>query len=203
MDTVNSDAKLRDLEHLVQEKEREIQMLRENIHNYNVSNPVSEERMVKLEREVKEIEGLVRGLTAEMFDLKAWVQKLAKAVEEEPAEKRAVSSEKAEKGREYPVVESPKVAAERRSAEKAARSAPAPAVQEVEEIPAEDKEEEVLIIQPDGTMKREAKFGEDMIVADHRAAARQPRVSGGREADRRPLIYADDDDAVEVKRRRN
>jgi len=200
MDTVNSDAKLRDLEHLVQEKEREIQMLRENIHNYNVSNPVSEERMVKLEREVKEIEGLVRGLTAEMLDLKAWVQKLAKAVEEEPAEKRVVSSDKADKGREYPVVESPKVAAERRSAEKA-RSAPA--VQEVEEKPADDKDEEVLIIQPDGTMKREAKFGEDMIVADHRAAARQPRVSGGREADRRPLIYADDDDAVEVKRRRN
>ena len=200
MDTVNSDAKLRDLEHLVQEKEREIQMLRENIHNYNVSNPVSEERMVKLEREVKEIEGLVRGLTAEMLDLKAWVQKLAKAVEEEPAEKRVVSSDKADKGREYPVVESPKVAAERRSAEKA-RSAPV--VQEVEEKPAEDEDEEVLIIQPDGTMKREAKFGEDMIVADHRAAARQPRVSGGREADRRPLIYADDDDAVEVKRRRN
>jgi DNA repair ATPase RecN len=200
MDTVNTDAKIRDLEHIVQEKEREIQMLRENIHNYNVSNPVSEERMVKLEREVKEIEGLVRGLTAEMLDLKAWVQKLAKAVEEDPAEKRAASSEKAEKGREYPVVESPKVAAERRSAEKA-RSAPV--VQEVEEMPAEDEDEEVLIIQPDGTMKREAKFGEDMIVADHRAAARQPRVSGGREADRRPLIYADDDDAVEVKRRRN
>ncbi|MBP5475922.1 MAG: hypothetical protein J6X83_06740, partial [Methanomicrobium sp.] len=140
------------------------------------------------------------GLTAEMLDLKAWVQKLAKAVEEDPAEKRAASSEKAEKGREYPVVESPKVAAERRSAEKA-RSAPV--VQEVEEKPAEDEDEEVLIIQPDGTMKREAKFGEDMIVADHRAAARQPRVSGGREADRRPLIYADDDDAVEVKRRRN
>ncbi len=200
MDTVNTDAKIRDLEHIVQEKEREIQMLRENIHNYNVSNPVSEERMVKLEREVKEIEGLVRGLTAEMLDLKAWVQKLAKAVEEDPAEKRAASSEKAEKGREYPVVESPKVAAERRSAEKA-RSAPV--VQEVEEKPVEDEDEEVLIIQPDGTMKREAKFGEDMIVADHRAAARQPRVSGGREADRRPLIYADDDDAVEVKRRRN
>lgn len=200
MDIVNTDAKIRDLEHIVQEKEREIQMLRENIHNYNVSNPVSEERMVKLEREVKEIEGLVRGLTAEMLDLKAWVQKLAKAVEEDPAEKRAASSEKAEKGREYPVVESPKVAAERRSAEKA-RSAPV--VQEVEEMPAEDEDEEVLIIQPDGTMKREAKFGEDMIVADHRAAARQPRVSGGREADRRPLIYADDDDAVEVKRRRN
>ncbi|MBP5083713.1 MAG: hypothetical protein J6104_05735 [Methanomicrobium sp.] len=200
MDTVNTDAKIRDLEHIVQEKEREIQMLRENIHNYNVSNPVSEERMVKLEREVKEIEGLVRGLTAEMLDLKAWVQKLAKAVEEDPAEKRAASSEKAEKGREYPVVESPKVAAERRSAEKA-RSAPV--VQEVEEMPAEDEDEEVLIIQPDGTMKREAKFGEDMIVADHRASARQPRVSGGREADRRPLIYADDDDAVEVKRRRN
>lgn len=200
MDIINTDAKIRDLEHIVQEKEREIQMLRENIHNYNVSNPVSEERMVKLEREVKEIEGLVRGLTAEMLDLKAWVQKLAKAVEEDPAEKRAASSEKAEKGREYPVVESPKVAAERRSAEKA-RSAPV--VQEVEEKPAEDEDEEVLIIQPDGTMKREAKFGEDMIVADHRAAARQPRVSGGREADRRPLIYADDDDAVEVKRRRN
>lgn len=199
MDTVNSDAKLRDLEHIVQEKEREIQMLRENIHNYNASNPVSEERIIKLEREVKEIEGLVRGLTAEMLDLKAWVQKLAKTVEDEPVDRRTVVSEKSDKGRDYPVVESPRVAAERRSAEKA-RSAPAAPVQEIVE---EKKDNEVLIIQPDGTMKREEKFGEDMIVADHRASARQPRVSGGREPDRKPLIYADDDDAVEVKRRRN
>jgi hypothetical protein len=63
-----------------------------------------------------------------------------------------------------------------------------------------------MIIQPDGTMKRETKVGDDMIVADHRGGRTMgngTRRPGERDPiDRKPLIYADDDDTVEIKRRK-
>lgn len=195
MDIKDSDAKIRDLEHIMEEKEREIQMLRDSIHEYNNSNPVSEERIVAIERDLKEINGLVRGLTAEMLDLKACVQKFSKFTDDGPLFKREEV-----KSKNYPVVESPKVVAERKSAEKA-RSAP-------REEPKEELPEEVMIMQPDGTIKREVKSGDDMIVADHRAGRMgvngMTRRPGERDPiDRKPLIYADDDnDTVEIKRRR-
>ena len=193
MDIKESDAKTRDLEHIIEEKEREIQMLRDSIHEYNNSNPVDEERIIKIERDLKEIDGLVRGLTAEMLDLKACVQKISKSFDEKPVRRIEES-----KSKNYPVVEPPKMAAERKFVEKA-RNAPK------EEAEAESREE-ALIIQPDGTMKRETKFGDDMIIADNRGGrlgGNVTRRQGERDPiDRKPLIYADDDDTVEIKRKR-
>lgn len=57
-----------------------------------------------------------------------------------------------------------------------------------------------MIIQPDGTMQPEERSGEEMIVADHRNSGR----SAGRRGDpkeSKPLIYADDDDSIEIKRK--
>ncbi|MDD3407907.1 MAG: hypothetical protein PHP13_07480 [Methanomicrobium sp.] len=193
MDLKESDARIRDLEHIVEEKEREIQMLRDSIHEFNNSNPVGEERVLRIERELKEIDGLVRGLTAEMLDLKACVQKLSKSLDEKPVARKSDEI----KSKSYPVVESPKMVADRKSVEKARSASP--------EEPKEEQQE-VLIIQPDGTMRREAKFGEDMIIADHRSgriSANGSRRPGERDPiDRKPLIYADDDDTVEIKRKR-
>ncbi|MBN2734904.1 MAG: hypothetical protein JXQ82_08635 [Methanomicrobiaceae archaeon] len=194
MDARDNGAKIRDLEHIIEEKEREIQMLRESIHEYNNSNPVSEERILAIERNLKEIDGLVRGLTAEMLDLKACIQKISKNSDEKISIKRTEES----KAKNYPVVESPKIIAERKSAEKARSAA--------REEPEPEAAEEVLIIQPDGTMKREVKVGDDMIVADHRGGRSMGngmRRPGERDPiDRKPLIYADDDDTVEIKRRK-
>ena len=196
MDVEDSGAKIRDLEHIMEEKEREIQMLRDSIHEYNNSNPVDEDRIVAIERDLKEINGLVRGLTAEMLDLKACVQKLSKVSDENPVIRKWEDP----KSKNYPVVESPKVVAERKSAEKAR---PAPVEEKVANLP-----EEVLIMQPDGTIQREAKAGDDMIIADHRTGRMtgngNTRRPGERDPiDRKPLIYADDDnDTIEIKRRR-
>ena len=195
MDIEDSGAKIRDLEHIMEEKEREIQMLRDSIHEYNNSNPVSEDRIIALERDLKEISGLVRGLTAEVLDLKACVQKFSKFTDDGPLFRREEV-----KSKNYPVVESPKVVAERKSAEKV-RSA-------LKEDTKEELPEEIPIMQPDGTIKREVKAGDDMIVADHRtgrmAGNGKTRRPGERDPiDRKPLIYADDDDdTIEIKRRR-
>ncbi|MDD3977303.1 hypothetical protein L1994_07945 [Methanomicrobium antiquum] len=195
MDIKESDAKIRDMEHIIEEKEREIQMLRDSIHEYNNINPVNEERVIQIERDLKEIDGLIRGLTAEMLDLKACVQKLSKSMDEKPVRKTDDI-----KSKNYPTVESPKVVAERKTAEKSLLSNSS----KVEE---EEEPEEALIIQPDGTMKRETKFGDEMIVADNRGGrvgTNLKRRPGERDPiDRKPLIYADDDDdTVEIKRKR-
>ena len=195
MDIKESDAKIRDMEHIIEEKAREIQMLRDSIHEYNNINPVNEERVIQIERDLKEIDGLIRGLTAEMLDLKACVQKLSKSMDEKPVRKTDDI-----KSKNYPTVESPKVVAERKTAEKSLLSNSS----KVEE---EEEPEEALIIQPDGTMKRETKFGDEMIVADNRGGrvgTNLKRRPGERDPiDRKPLIYADDDDdTVEIKRKR-
>ena len=195
MDIKESDAKIRDMEHIIEEKEREIQMLRDSIHEYNNINTVNEERVIQIERDLKEIDGLIRGLTAEMLDLKACVQKLSKSMDEKPVRKTDDI-----KSKNYPTVESPKVVAERKTAEKSLLSNSS----KVEE---EEEPEEALIIQPDGTMKRETKFGDEMIVADNRGGrvgTNLKRRPGERDPiDRKPLIYADDDDdTVEIKRKR-
>ncbi|WOF16537.1 hypothetical protein F1737_07450 [Methanoplanus sp. FWC-SCC4] len=202
MDITNTDSKVRDLEHVIDEKEREIQMLRDSIHEYNNLNPVDEERIKEIECQVKEIDGLVRGLTAEMLDLKACIQKLSKSHDEgakRPPERfQEKNQERAARdgevaSRKYPAVETSSVAAARKPAE------PVKSYSGLEdELP-----EEVMIIQPDGTMKKEVKKGDDMIIADHRGGGVSPAGRrGGDPRDRKPLIYADDDDTVEIKRRR-
>ncbi|MBP2133932.1 hypothetical protein J2128_001886 [Methanomicrobium sp. W14] len=197
MEANDSDAKIRDLEHIVEEKEREIQMLRDSIHEYNTNGPVSEERVLKIERDLKEIDGLVRGLTAEMLDLKACVQKISKAVDMNSAQAKVPADSKSKK---YPLVESPKVVAERKSALKSDASPKQEEADDFDEDPGE-----AMIIQPDGTMKRETKIGDDMIIADNKGGGNRNmmRRRGERDSiDRKPLIYADDDDTVEIKRKR-
>lgn len=187
MSDMNSDAKTRDLEHVLEEKEREIQMLRDSIHEYNERNPVSEERIKGVEKRINELDGLMKGLMGEMLDVKACLQKISKSIDDGSA---TVPKRTPRESRRYPPVVSPSAAAERKaSATEAETPEPAP-------------KKEKLIIQPDGTMKPEVQSGEEMIVADHRNSGR----SAGRRGDpkeSKPLIYADDDDSIEIKRKNN
>ncbi|MBN1432413.1 MAG: hypothetical protein JW931_06535 [Methanomicrobiaceae archaeon] len=188
MSDMNSDAKVRDLEHVLEEKEREVQMLRDSIHEYNKQNPVNEERIKGVERRVNELDGLLKGLMQEMLDIKACMQKISKSLDDGavPVPKR-VPRESKESGR-YPPVVSPSAAAERKAASTA-----------VAESNTKDSSKETLIIQPDGTMKPEIQSGEEMIVADHRTG--RPAARRGDPRERKPLIFADDDDSIEIKRK--
>jgi hypothetical protein len=73
------DAKIKYLEHELEEKERVLEQLREVDH---APTPVAEDgRIGTLERRVRELEAVVKGLTEEVLDLKALTLKLVKTAE--------------------------------------------------------------------------------------------------------------------------
>lgn len=73
------DAKIRNLEHLVEEKEREIDVLKESS---GVEISVFAGRLTELEKRMVELEVLVKGLTEELLDMKGIILKATKAAEE-------------------------------------------------------------------------------------------------------------------------
>ncbi len=187
MSGMNTDAKVRDLEHVLEEKEREVQMLRDSIHEYNTRNPVSEERIKGVEKRLNELDSLVKGLMEEMLDVKACLQKISKSLDENPVQVPKRVPRESKESRRYPPVVSPSAAAEMKASASESGSE------------TEGSKREKLIIQPDGTMKPELQSGEEMIVADHRNG--RPLGRRGDPRERKPLIYADDDDSIEIKRK--
>lgn len=196
------------LKHIIEEKDREIEMLRENEDGSGRMDPGITEDIVrrvsdmegmikKLEAgnaqttapktRINELEGMVKGLTEELLDLKAEVRKLGKVLEgkEElkprPEARRArPAPERAVKGR----------------AEKTPR---------VTQPSAEPDTGTVTIMQPDGTLAEEPRRKtDDLIVAGNRPAkvyqSKPNREYRGKE-EKKPLIYADEDDTVEIKKK--
>ncbi|UUX93475.1 DUF7518 family protein [Methanoplanus endosymbiosus] len=179
------------------------------------ASPEHDERVKSLERQVNEMSGMVRGLTAEMLDLKAWIQKLSRSLDENGADNKNVDARRTAADNRRPVTDVRRPATDNRKeadAIKERRNYPVPekpvdiAVKKSEDVRRrEEKErsEEVLIIQPDGTMKPERMKGDGMIIADNRGGHIPVRRASERDPrDRKPLIYADDDDAVEITKKR-
>lgn len=171
-----SDAKIKFLEHELDEQEKLIKMM-------EVSGPgaASEERIAALERKMKEMEALVKGLTQELLDLKSIAMKMSKQTEERSRQ---------ELKRAQPIVQSsqPQPAGGQSGSgttivmRKGAKS-------DVPEAPAEPIMD--MIMQPDGTMKLEPRRGDkDYIVA--RAGYGQKKGAGGRPR-QNEVIYAAED----------
>ncbi len=203
------DGIIRNLEHVIEEKEREIEMLRDNIHNINNTSSVSAEKITAFETRMLNLEEIVKGLTAELLDIRAEIRKVDQIVEN--SEKRSVErvGRSAKSPRNYPAV-----GQKRRPAENAAVK-PVVKMGDVEKpgkrqgmtgVELKKNDDEVLIIQPDGTLKPEARYKDkDMIVAGSRPV--RMRVHKGRnpesvEKESKPLIYAEDEDTVEIKKRK-
>ena len=75
------DAKIKYLEHELEEKERVLEQMRE-VDRSPAPSPIAEDaRIGALERRVRELEAVVKGLTEEVLDLKALTLKLAKTAE--------------------------------------------------------------------------------------------------------------------------
>ncbi|WFN35425.1 hypothetical protein L1S32_04750 [Methanogenium sp. S4BF] len=199
------------LRHIIEEKDREIEMLRENEDDSGRMDPgITEEfsqRVQELEglvkgltegsgrmdtriaqgfsQRVNELEGMVKGLTEELLDLKAEVRKLGKVLE----------------GKEE-LKPKPEV--------RRARPAPEKMVKRPEESsqpairPVEPELGTATIMQPDGTLAQEPRRNDDLIVAGNRPAnvyqSKVNREYRGRE-EKKPLIYADEDDTVEIKKK--
>lgn len=146
----------------------------------------TEDRIAALEKKMREMEALVKGLTQELLDLKSVTMKMSKQTDERSRQEL----------RRGPVVTQggqPQAAPASMSSAsgstvirpKGARQPEAPAAPEE---PAMD-----LIMQPDGTMKLEPRRGEkDYIVASAGYGRKKGAASKGKQSD---LIYAADEPA--------
>ena len=199
------------LRHIIEEKDREIEMLKDN-ENYSgkmdpgvtagLSLRVLElEGMVKglaegsgrmdaknaqgLSQRVNQLEGMVKGLTEELLDLKAEVRKIVNVLE----------------GKEE-LKPKPEI--------RHARSATERIVRRPEESPRRESQHveanrpTANIMQPDGSIAEEPRESHDLIIAGNRSASdyesRPKREYRGKE-EKKPLIYADENDTIELKKK--
>ncbi len=171
------------LKHIIEEKNREIEMLKENAEpNEGMVPEIADEH---LSNRVNELEGMVKGLTEELLDMKAEVRKLSKMMEGASAASQPGPAVR----RTRPVPEK-------------AQSAQKPAG---DTKSGKEPEDSVKIMQPDGTLEyEERKNDENLIVAGARPRAVNKSRAGRdqRSADpSKPLIYAEEDDSVEIKKK--
>ena len=134
------------------------------------SGPGSADRIGELEKKVRELEALTKGLTNELLDLKSIVERMNSRLEERKAQVvRATGSTvtiQPGKGGKAPL--------------------------------GQPEGKTAKIMQSDGTMKEEARTDSDYIVASAKAAARLRAKGkpdqGGKEGGKNPLIYAVEED---------
>src|SRR5512136_2532833 len=125
-----SGAKIKYLEHELDQQERLITMMETSL------SAATEDRIATLEKKIREMEALVKGLTQELLDLKSVAMKMTKQSEERSRQEL----------KRTPVAAGPA------------------AQQEAPATPAEPAMD--MIMQPDGTMKLEPRRGDkDYIVA--------------------------------------
>ena len=170
------DAKIKYLEHELDQQEKLIQMME--------SSGASEDRIAALEKKVREMEALVKGLTQELLDLKSIAMKMSKQTEER-------SRQELKRG---PIVQSAQPSAAAPSAPAAGGSTVIRPKNRAAEAPAEPAEPAMdMIMQPDGTMKLEPRRGEkDYIVASAGYGRNKKGVSA--KPKQGELIYAVDEE---------
>lgn len=186
------DAIIRNLEHTLEDKEREIELLKDALTNTGAPDM---EKVRGLEQKITEMQSLVKGLTEELLDLKTIVMKMQ--------EERTPKAPKSPPVRSLVSPQKPTEKPEPARSPAPVRAVPKPA-------PLREEETE-LIMQADGTLKPEKKQSSGVIIAGKKS---QKPPAPGRKGDRKskipvefeeeedtPLIYADEDDTVEIKRK--
>jgi len=172
---VRPDAKIKYLEHELDEQEK-LMIMMENTG----MGAATEDRIATLEKKVREMEALVKGLTQELLDLKSIAMKMSKQTEER-------SRQELKRG---PVVQPTATAAPAAGTTaggstvirpKGARQAEAPAA------PAEPAMD--MIMQTDGTMKLEPRRGDTNYIVASAGYGKNKRGTSvkGKQSD---LIYA-------------
>jgi hypothetical protein len=198
------DAKIKYLEHELEEKERALELMREVDQVQPAAAVAGDARIGTLERRVRELEAVVKGLTEEVLDLKALTLKLAKTAErhEAPGAARTGPGRTVE-----PPSSAPTVLVRPRNAGKLAplpafTSRPPAVAEPVPELPAGEMD---LIMQPDGTIKPELRRKNEYIIASN---GPQNRRQGGRTAGDRSgrhvdaVIFADEQEPPRPPKKR-
>lgn len=149
------------LEHELEEKEREMDEVKREKEPGRDGPDEQDERILALERRVRELEAMLKGLMDETLDLKSVTRKMSRTLEERDADIPGVASGQKE-GRHRPrffTEDEGKQAREQKAANRPPES-PAP-----EAEPPVDTSDMELIMQPDGTLKPEKRVKNDYIVA--------------------------------------
>jgi hypothetical protein len=142
----------------------------------------TEDRIATLEKKVREMEALVKGLTQELLDLKSVAMKMNKQSEERSRQelKRTGPIVAGAQAPSAALAQSPSSTGSTVIRPKGARQPEAPA--------APPQPEMDMIMQPDGTMKLEQRRGDkDYIVASAGYGKKKGAASKGKQSD---LIYA-------------
>jgi TolA-binding protein len=140
------------------------------------SGAATEERIAALEKKVREMEALVKGLTQELLDLKSITMKMSKQTDERSRQELRRTAPAAAPA---PAAPAPATTGSTviRPKGRAPETPPAPAEPEMD-----------WIMQPDGTMKQEPRRGDkDYIVASASYAKKKGAAGKERQSD---LIYA-------------
>jgi uncharacterized coiled-coil protein SlyX len=170
-----SDAKIKYLEHEIDEQEKLITMM-----EISGSGGATEDRIVALEKKVRDMEALVKGLTQELLDLKAVAMKMSKQTEEAARARLKVGP--VAQGAQSPQPTASGGGTASGSTVIRPKGARQPDVPATPQEPVMD-----MIMQQDGTMKLEPRRGDkDYIIA--RAGYGQKK--GGKQAKQGDLIYA-------------
>jgi len=186
-----SDAKIKYLEHELDQQEKLIKMMETS------GTGVSEDRIASLEKKVRDMEALVKGLTQELLDLKSIAMKMSKQTEER-------SRQELKRG---PIVQG--TAAPAQAAPSASPSIATPTggstvirpkgarQPEVPAAPAEPAMD--MIMQPDGTMKLEPRRGDLNYIVASAGYGRNKKGTSvkGKQSD---LIYAAEEDKDAAKK---
>jgi len=180
------DARIHFLERELAEREKEMEMMKER-EQLPVAG-VDEERLRELERKVRELDALLKGLTEEVLDVKTVAMKLAKEMDErrERRPMHPAAARPAQELRAEPRTVEPRSQA--RPAEKR-QSRPVPQ----EKVPDEGDFE--MIMQNDGTLKPEPKrTSSEYIVASAgtRDLPTKPAKKGGKSSDRKVFVEAEE-----------
>ncbi len=155
----------------------------EIIKNPDVPVMVTEERVVALERKMKEMEALVKGLTEELLDLKSIAMRLNKFSEERRQELKMMKPTiQAESASGTVVMQKKGTAPERASAS----------------LPEEKRMD--MIMQPDGTMKMEERRGDNHYIVASAGFASRKKARSPSEQKKSSLIVAEDDESETSKK---
>ncbi len=158
-------------------------LMAEIIKNTDVPVITTEERVVALERKMKEMEALVKGLTEELLDLKSIAMRLNKFSEERRQELKMMKPQAQPESGSGTVVMQKKGTAPERVA--------APVVEE---------KHMDMIMQPDGTMKMEERRGDNHYIVASAGFASRKKMGSSTEQKKSSLIVAEDDEKESSKK---
>jgi hypothetical protein len=150
----------------------------EIIRNPDMPGGSTEDRVAALEKKMKEMEALVKGLTEELLDLKSIAMRLNKFSEERRQELKMMKPTGQGDTPGSTVIMQKKVGG-------TSERAPAPVKEE---------KHMDMIMQPDGTMKLEERRGDNQYIVASAGFSTKKKMGSQQEPKRNNLIVAEDDE---------